>query len=67
MRKRGNRYSLPRYLVNSCLIDFPGDLINESTEKSSRSRPRVRQSARGRASEQAFFRGAINNINIRRD
>jgi len=29
----------------------------ESTEKSSRSRPRVRKSARGRASEQAFFRG----------
>jgi predicted nucleotidyltransferase len=27
------------------------------TEKSSRSRPRVRKSARGRASEQAFFRG----------
>jgi len=29
----------------------------EFTEKSSRSRPRVRKSARGRASEQAFFRG----------
>ncbi len=29
----------------------------ESTEKSSRTRPRVRKAARGQASEQAFFRG----------
>jgi hypothetical protein len=31
---------------------------DESTERSSCSRPRVRKSARGRASEQAFSRGA---------
>ncbi len=43
--------------MNTNLKSQISNLKHESTEKSSRSRPRVRQSARGRASEQAFFRG----------
>jgi hypothetical protein len=34
--------------------------MNDSTEKSSRTRPRVRASARGRASERPFFSALMN-------